>query len=442
MRKFAAVCCIDADIGEYFQIIRSTSQNLYCHLRSMTQFYRILNRIYIDLGCSKAVLLERSPLTTIETSNFWVDWINREGNVTAINDTERHALGLSGDMLGSVHLEEIYTSETAHLLRSIARDEVQVEEPLTVWVKTTNYIETPMLATLVHSAELGMAVVKQALSATVLDIGPELIERIEILSQMIGAATEACWCIEFLEPIDTSLSEEEIVGQVFTSQSRWRACNEAMAKLYRVPEGLDFNTQPVSRYFPDTEVNRNMIRELVRANYRLDHAAAVDRRHDGSEIVVENDFRAGIKDGLLVRLWGTTRDIGPYRQREQQLSDRADSMLDILSATPDPIIVISDEGTVMAANPATEVAWGRPAEKILGRSIDLLIETKNATEKLRNAAFSDLDSELELNVHCANGEKEIWRFRSALMGGESRRYVLTARRKTRRKSRRLAEEAA
>ena len=296
-----------------------------------------------------------------------------------------------------------------------------------------------MIATVIRDGDRGMAVVKQALSPAVLGIGPELAERVEILSQMIGAATEACWCIEFLEPVDTSLAEEEIVDRIFANQSRWRACNEAMARLYRVPEGLDFNTQPVSKYFPDTEVNRQMVRDLVRANYRLDHAVAVDRRHDGREMLVENDFRAAIKDGFLIRLWGTTRDIGPHRKREQQLSDRLDSMLDILSATPDPILVLSEEGIVLASNPAAEAAWRRAAEQILGRPLHHVVETRNAMDKIRQAAAED--GECDLAIPAPDESLETWRFRAARIEGEVRRYVLTARRKARRRSRSLVEEA-
>ncbi|PWE53200.1 hypothetical protein DEM27_26390 [Metarhizobium album] len=372
--------------------------------------------------------------------SFLVDWIDETGSIVAINDFEASELGISAHE--KVGLERIYSSSSAQALRAIASGAQTADPAFPVWVNSRNYSEIPMVATIIRDGARGLAVVKQPLPAEVLGIGPELVERVEILSQMIGAATEACWCIEFLEPVDISLSEEEIVERVFTNESRWRACNEAMARLYRVPEGLDFNMQPVSRYFPNTEVNRKMVRDLVRANYRLDHAAAVDRRHDGSEMLVENDFRAAIQNGLLVRLWGTTRDIGPSRIREQQLSDRADSMLDILSATPDPILVISEEGIVLAANPAVETAWGRAGEQILGRPIQGFVETRHATEKLRQAASDGEDQECDLGIVSADDSRSTWRFRSARMEGEIRRYVLTARRKARRRSRHAAEEVA
>ncbi len=383
--------------------------------------------------------MTKSTLSTPELDTLMIDWIDGEGHISAINEFEARELGIEAS--GSLALERVYSSTSAQLLKAIARGEQAADASFPVWVNSPRYSEIPMVASVVRDAPRGLAVVKQSLSPDVLGIGPELVERVEILSQMIGAATEACWCIEFLEPVDTSLAEEEIIGRIFSSQSRWRACNEAMARLYRVPDGLDFNTQAVSRYFPDTDINRQMIRDLVRSNYRLDHAAAVDRRHDGSEMMVENDFRAAIKDGLLIRLWGTTRDIGPYKQREQQLSDRADTMLDILSATPDPILVISEDGTVLAANPATETAWGRSAEKILGRPIQQFIETRNAVEKLKQSALDGDDGELDLAMISADDSRDIWRFRSAQMEGETRRFVLTARRKTKRRTRRLAEEA-
>ncbi|MGN8154889.1 PAS domain-containing protein [Agrobacterium sp. 22094] len=383
--------------------------------------------------------MKKPPVSLSSFGDLMVDWINQNGQISEMNDFEARQLGIELNDIGIVTLDRVYSSTSAHTLRMIAIGESPREATLPVWVNSSSYSEVPMLASLIDDGERGIMVVKQTLSPAVLGLGPELLERVEILSQMIGAATEACWCIEFLEPVDTSLAEEEIVDRVFANQSRWRACNEAMARLYRVPEGLDFNTQPVSRYFPTTDVNRQMVRDLVRANYRLDHAVAVDRRHDGSEMLVENDFRAAIKDGFLIRLWGTTRDIGPHRRREQQMSDRLDSMRDILSATPDPILVISEEGLLLAANPAAETAWGRAADQILGRDLQSFVETRTAIEKVRQAASDG--EECDLSISAADGSRETWRFRSARMEGEIRRYVLTARRKSKRRARHLGEEA-
>lgn len=381
---------------------------------------------------------------TAHLDALMVDWIDGQGRIRAVNALEARELAVTMAEGESLPLERVYSSTSAQMLRGIARGDQPAAAGIAVWVNSPQYSEIPMIATVMPDAARGIAVIKQPLPASVLGIGPELAERVEILSQMIGAATEACWCIEFLEPVDTALAEDEIVERIFANQSRWRACNEAMARLYRVPDGTDFNLQPVSRYFPATEINRQMARDLVRSAYRLDRAVAVDRRHDGTEMLVENDFRAAIKDGFLVRLWGTTRDIGADRQREQQLTDRADTMQDILSAAPDPILVISEDGLLLAANPAAESVWGRTTDQVLGRPIQRFVETRHALDKLRQAALSgeDGDGECELAVIAADASRDVWRFRAARIEGEIRRYVLTARRKARRRARNLAEAAS
>jgi PAS domain S-box-containing protein len=381
---------------------------------------------------------------TAHLDALMVDWIDGQGRIRAVNALEARELAVTMAEGESLPLERVYSSTSAQMLRGIARGDQPAAAGIAVWVNSPQYSEIPMIATVMPDAARGIAVIKQPLPASVLGIGPELAERVEILSQMIGAATEACWCIEFLEPVDTALAEDEIVERIFANQSRWRACNEAMARLYRVPDGTDFNLQPVSRYFPATEINRQMVRDLVRSAYRLDRAVAVDRRHDGTEMLVENDFRAAIKDGFLVRLWGTTRDIGADRQREQQLTDRADTMQDILSAAPDPILVISEDGLLLAANPAAESVWGRTTDQVLGRPIQRFVETRHALDKLRQAALSgeDGDGECELAVIAADASRDVWRFRAARIEGEIRRYVLTARRKARRRARNLAEAAS
>lgn len=181
-----------------------------------------------------------------------VDWIDGDGRICAVNAAEARELAISLEEKESVPLERIYSSTSAQILRGLAREGQPFASGLAVWVNSPQYSEVPMIATVVPDPARGIAVIKQPLPESVLGIGPELAERVEILSQMIGAATEACWCIEFLEPVDTAQAEDEIIERIFSNQSRWRACNEAMARLYRVPEGLDFNVQPVSRYFPAT----------------------------------------------------------------------------------------------------------------------------------------------------------------------------------------------
>lgn len=349
------------------------------------------------------------------------------GTIEALNAAARRELPQPEGASEGAPLEALYAAQSAEWLRALAAGGELPARPVAVWLREREETEQAMMAAVARRAGGGISVFHTALDGAALRLPGEILERVEILSQMIGAASDACWCIEFLEPVDVARPEAEIVDQVFRNASRWRACNAAMAELYDVPADQDFNTQPVTRYFPETAVNRAMIHDLVRAGYRLDGAQAIDQRHDGTPMLVENDFRALIREGQLVRLWGTTRDIGPSRAREQALSSEAEVMRDILGAAPDPVFVLSEEGTVLAANPATQRAFGD--DQILGQPLEGFVSTRHAREALVAAALSESEAEVELTL----GAGAVWRMRAAAMPGAPGRYVVTARRKARRR---------
>ncbi len=103
---------------------------------------------------------------------------------------------------------------------------------------------------LVPDEDGGLVGLKQPVAGAAIGLEQEIRERVEILTEMIGEATDACWCIEFLLPVDITCRKTTSSTRSFSHPQRWRACNEAMARLYQLPPGLDFNHQPVARYFP------------------------------------------------------------------------------------------------------------------------------------------------------------------------------------------------
>lgn len=190
-----------------------------------------------------------------------------------------------------------------------------------------------------------------------------------LLRAMIDTARDAIWCIEYVEPVDLSAPETDIVRQVFENRSRWAVCNRAMARLYGLPSGVDFNERAVSAYFPREPANEALVRALIANDFDLDDAPAIDRRHDGSVMHVENDMRGQIEDGRLIRMWGTVRDVSARRATELRLSDQVGSLRDVLGALPDPVLVIDGAGAIVAMNPAAEMAFGQPADAALGSSV-------------------------------------------------------------------------
>jgi PAS domain S-box-containing protein len=196
----------------------------------------------------------------------------------------------------------------------------------------------------------------------------------EVLRGFVQTSSEAMWCIEFSEPVDIGLSDSEIVRQVFENDRRWLLCNDAMARLYHLPDGLDMNLQPVSLYFPRNPENEVFVLQIINSGFAVDNAPSTDFRHDGSVAYIENTVRCTIVDGLLMRMWGTVRDVTDFRLTQNRLVREAEAVRNILSALPDAILVIDRNRRLVAVNPSFETMLGWNGESFLGQDVQSIID--------------------------------------------------------------------
>lgn len=170
-----------------------------------------------------------------------------------------------------------------------------------------------------------------------------------MLRNFVYASKDALFCIEFTEPVDLEAPEPEIIRQTFENECVWRMCNAAMARLYKLPEGLDFNAQKVHFVFAHNPENEEFVRTLIKADFNIDGVLSLDGNYDGDEVYMENDIRAQIEDGKLLRMFGAVRNISQQKIREQALNDRLDALSSVLSAIPDPVRVVNASGMLKAS---------------------------------------------------------------------------------------------
>jgi len=195
----------------------------------------------------------------------------------------------------------------------------------------------------------------------------------EVLRSFVETSRDALFCIEFLEPVDLAAPEPEIIRQVFENECVWRLCNTAMARLYKLPEGRDFNAQNVRFVFPRNPENEQFVRGLIEADFDMDSAVSLDQDYEGREVYMENDIRGQIADGKLQRMMGTVRNISQQKIREQNLTDRLNAMSNVLSAIPDPVLVVDTAGVLQAANPALELKFGWHLDDLLGQPVNAIV---------------------------------------------------------------------
>ncbi len=371
----------------------------------------------------------------LESAPLLYDVISADGRLLLVNASQAEALDYQVEELQDKPASTIYTDASLERIAALFREGRNArleQERLTLKRRDRGFVQV------VASAARSELDGKPTLRLAKLRLDPLLDEleqarrELKILRGFVTAARDACWCIEFTEPVDLGTGEEEIVRQVFENECYWRLCNEAMAQLYRLPEGLDFNQEHVRFVFPRNPQNEAFVRQLNEAKFHLDCAPSLDQRYDGAPMFAENDVRAEIRDGYLLRMWGTVRDLSQQKERERQLTRRADRMADVLSASPDPILVCDEAGVLEAANPALEWLFGWRVEEVLGRPLDQFLRFEAPWEEIVGAARpKDTDLRVSASLLCPDGRRQVCTvaFGSLALAGTAKRLVATLRRR-------------
>jgi signal transduction histidine kinase len=123
---------------------------------------------------------------------------------------------------------------------------------------------------------------------------------------------DACWRVEFDEPIDTALPEEEQLARV-VQYGRVAECNDAARQLLGVERGAS-----VSEAVQDMQTARQLMLHLIRSDYRYGtmETTPVNRRGERRHFL--NSHWGIVDNGKLQRVWGTCRDITELRGMEAQ----------------------------------------------------------------------------------------------------------------------------
>jgi signal transduction histidine kinase len=122
---------------------------------------------------------------------------------------------------------------------------------------------------------------------------------------------DACWRIEFDEPIDTALPEEEQLARVI-QHHRVKECNDA-AELLGLERGA-----PLTEAVLDMETARSIILSLIRSEYRYSSVETTPVGRKGKRRHFLHSQWGIVENGKLQRIWGSCRDITDLRGIEAQ----------------------------------------------------------------------------------------------------------------------------
>lgn len=327
------------------------------------------------------------PAGGLDEPPVWIDRVDGHGRIVQASPLQQRLLGYPDGALDGAAAAAVYEADALAFIEGARLRGGVRQALLTMRRADGSTVRVAATADIVDDARCGACVrlTKQPLDELLPDLASTRRDN-EVLSSIVAQARDATYCIEFLEPVDLSAPEHEIVRQVFENPCVWRYCNEAMGALYRLPLGDDLNRRRVGEVFPRNADNEAFVRELLASGFHVDGVLSRDHRYDGRDVTMENDVRGEVRFGRLFRFWGIVRDVSARGVRERELMQQVDVAMDVLGALPDPVLVIDASGRIVGANPALEWKTGWSVDAVLGTSIDGVLQTGMAPAQLAGGA--------------------------------------------------------
>ncbi|MEH2436754.1 MAG: ATP-binding protein [Nostoc sp.] len=131
-------------------------------------------------------------------------------------------------------------------------------------------------------------------------------------------SSEGIWCMELEVPISPDCPEDEQI-QHFYQYGYLAECNNAMAQMYGFSRAEEIISARLGDLLiPSDPHNITYLRNFIRSNYRLIDAESHEIDKQGNSKYFLNNLVGIVENGLLVRAWGTQRDITERKQAEQE----------------------------------------------------------------------------------------------------------------------------
>ncbi|MEH1934851.1 MAG: ATP-binding protein [Nostoc sp.] len=131
-------------------------------------------------------------------------------------------------------------------------------------------------------------------------------------------SSEGIWCIELEVPISPDCPEDEQI-QHFYQYVYLAECNNVMAQMYGFCAAEEIISARLEDFLVSSDPdNIAYLRSFIRSNYRLIDAESHKIDQQGNSKYFLNNLVGIVEKGLLVKAWGTQRDITERKQAEQE----------------------------------------------------------------------------------------------------------------------------
>ena len=184
----------------------------------------------------------------------------------------------------------------------------------------------------------------------------------------IAVTSEGVWRFEIEQPIPMTLPVDDQIEQLY--QFAYLAeCNNAMARMYGYDSADQILGARLGDLMPKNPKNIDYFRALHANGYKLDDVESSELDRYGNPKVILNNLSGIIENGMIVRAWGTQRDITAQKQAEEALRASEERYRLLTDHSPDGVVVADANGTIQLANPSVLRMIGVSAEDMTGRNL-------------------------------------------------------------------------
>lgn len=179
----------------------------------------------------------------------------------------------------------------------------------------------------------------------------------------VQQSTEGIWRIEFLESIPLNLSTDEQVKKAFR-YGYIAECNDNLAKMYVYKSAEELVGTRLNEILKESvQENISFLKAFVESDYRLNDAETSETDKEGNTKYFLRNLVGIIEDGMVVRAWGTQRDITTSKKAQEELRLTQFRLATLLMNLPDVVIYETGEGKEFISENVIDLL-GYPAEKI------------------------------------------------------------------------------
>ncbi len=192
---------------------------------------------------------------------------------------------------------------------------------------------------------------------------PELMRHDEFFQAFMEESIEPIWCFEPDKPFSIDLPEDEQFDLFYNAYLKEN--NKAYSQVVGYERREDLLGMRIIEIMPPSiPENTAAIKQIIRAGYNLRDFVTVESYKE-KKFIFLNNISGIIKDGQLLRVWGTSRDITAQKAAEDKLCEAELRYRTVADFTYDWETWENSDGSYNYVSPSFERITGYPVQQLV-----------------------------------------------------------------------------